>query len=249
MAQHEVVEIRDLKCSVEQAQLSGQLGEEKRMMIGRLASPVTTHECPNGQIFCGFNLIRRQEAEAVLVPSFRRAKVTDLQNGMADPENMGWTGLEADSGTKPLLVRGCVSHPVRDSGRRLAVGLSRHNFNAITVGICQSDNHAATGLVQTLHNDTFCRSERLQISQSFGPKANCQEFRIPGLCDMQKWSSVAALAIELPTLLEAFQAKVFQECAHDREIWRRKTDMRDILDLDDGHSSALSRFDFDYLVK
>ena len=37
--------------------------------------------------------------------------------------------------------------------------------------------------------------------------------------------------------------------AHDREIWRRKTDRRDILDLDDGHSSALSRFDLDYLDK
>lgn len=85
MAQHEVVKIRDLECGVEQAQLPRKLGEEKRMMIGGPVAPVTTHERPQRQIFCGFNLIRRQEAKAILVPSFRSPKITNLQNGMADP--------------------------------------------------------------------------------------------------------------------------------------------------------------------
>lgn len=162
---------------------------------------------------------------------------------------MGRPGLEPDRGAKSLLVKSCVSRTIRNGWQGLPLGLTSHNFNPVTVRICQSDNHATTRLVQPLNSDTFRRSERLQISQSFGPQADCKEFRLPGLSYMQKWSSVAAPAIQHPAVLETVQTKVLQECAHDREIWRRKTDMRDILDLDDGHSIAFMRFDYDYLVK
>lgn len=78
---------------MEDAQFAWQLGQEQGVVIGRLITPVTTHESAQRNILCRLNLVRSDEAKPILVPPLCGAEVADLEHGVPDPADMGGAGF------------------------------------------------------------------------------------------------------------------------------------------------------------
>ena len=104
-------------------------------MIGRFIPPVAAHERAQRHILCRLDLVRCQETEAVLVPFFRCAKVSDFKDRVADPADMGGGGVKPDRRAQPWLGKCTVTQGVSRRRGGCCFCLSRDNFDAVAIRI------------------------------------------------------------------------------------------------------------------
>ena len=57
---------------------------------------------------------------------------------------------------------------------------------------------------------------------------------------MDEGATVGAFAVKSAAFFETMHAEIFEKGAHDGQVGRGKTHMRNILDLDNRHSGSLS---------
>ncbi len=105
MAEHKVVEIGDLESGVVEAGPFRTLRQEQGVVIGRGLAAVAAQEGAERELGGHPDLVRGDEAEAVLVPTLGRAEVGDIEHHVAESDHVRRAGEHALRCAKALVSR------------------------------------------------------------------------------------------------------------------------------------------------
>jgi hypothetical protein len=223
------------------------LREEKSMVIRWLNAAIATHEGPYRRSGSQFNFVGSQESEALLVPFLRSPEVRNIQHRMAQAKDMRRPLRQAHCLANPRTSRCVVVGTVCKTACWCSYLLAGDNFYKEPVRVGETHDLPASWIIERLNGEVFRLCQGFEVFRAFRAQAQRLEGWVTCFGGVQERATVASLAIQASIVFGAGQAEILKESLHLAQVWRRKPNMRDVFDLDDGHHACIP-FIIDYLV-